>query len=451
MISIKLQLYYLFTKYFQIWAKLVLRRWKPIIIAVVGSAGKTSTMLMIEQVLKNNVSIKTSYKTNAASSIPLNILGLTQHSFSAFEWLILLIKAPFAGLKTYKEKIYLCELDTDRDGEMKLHTNLIKPDICCWISASPAHTANFSGLTDQQVYQNMLDDQSEAVKKTKSLILVNEDDTAIKDVIKQIKTPIQKITFNSDNNDLIWLLEHKLSFNGTNIDFGLNPAKLASLIGRNINYNHIEIHNPHTLISFINLYGVAMAIIIGISFGLDPKQIAQALQKFRLPPGRMSLFAGKHATTIIDSTYNASKLATKDALDVLKLIGTNKTLAVLGDLRELGTIAKQEHEDLAKYIVSQKIDRVILVGPTMKDFALPIFINNGYQLGQTVFALSPKETKGLINQAGFLKNGETVLIKGSQNTLFLEEIVASLLVSQKDYQNLCRREAIWNVARAKIY
>jgi len=447
--SLKNKLYYLITKYFQFWARLVLIRWRPIIIAVVGSAGKTSTMLMIEQVLNSNLSVKTSYKTNAASAIPLNILGLSQHSFSQLEWMALILKAPFASLKKYKEKIYLCELDTDRDGEMRLHTQLIKPDITCWVSATPAHTANFEGLTNQQIYQNMLADQSTAAENTKALILINGDDKAIENVSKQIKTPIQKISLYDGN--LLKLRSHKLSFNGTNISFSLNQEQISNLIGKKITCSEINIHNPQSLISKINVYGMSMAIIIGLSFGIEPPKITKALEEFNLPPGRMSLFAGKHATSIIDSSYNASKLATQDALDVLKTIGTNGTLAILGDLRELGAIAKQEHEELAAFIVSKKIDRVILIGPSMGKYTIPILIQNGYQKDKTVFYKTPKETKTLINQTGFLKNGETILVKGSQNTLFLEEIVSSLLVSKKDQDRLCRREAIWDKMRSRIY
>ncbi len=451
--SLRSSAYFIVTVYFQFWARIVLHRWKPIIIAVVGSAGKTTTMSIIEQVLKETIPIKISYKTNAASAIPLNILGLSQHSYSISEWIKLLILAPVKSVIKPTERVYLCELDTDRTGEMTLHTRLIQPDICCWVSATPAHTANFSGKTRDEIFQNMLYDQKQAVLKTKSLILYNGDDNSITSIKHEFTTKNIALGINgqSDVGSVVSLIEHTLSFNGTQVRFKLDKVALFQLTGKNITEGEIDIQIPFSLVSKINVYGMAMAVLLGLSFGMDTKQIARALRSFRLPPGRMSLFAGKHATSVIDSSYNASKVATIDALEVLKEIGTQGTVAVLGDLRELGAFAESEHIDLAKNISKLKIDRVVLVGPQMQEYVLPRLLQAGYIEGTNVFSLNPNKAKQILLEPEFIKSGSTILVKGSQNTLFLEEIVESLLASKKDIQYLCRREPIWDKARSLVY
>jgi len=429
----------------------VLKRWNPIIIAVIGSAGKTTTMSMIEAVLDEHISVKTSYKTNAASSIPLNILGLSQKDFTFIEWFKMLLLAPIKSFTKPKAKIYLCELDTDRSGEMLLHTKLIKPDICCWVSATPAHTQNFAGNDQNQVYHNMLDDQKTAAQKTKSLILYNLEDPQIGHLLSSFHAKYEAISIENNNNALINLSKHKISFAGSEICFNLDRTRLLNLIDKQIAYNKISLNIPNAIISPINCYGLGMAIIIGISFGISIENLIKAFKYFSLPPGRMSLFAGKYATTIIDSSYNASKQATIDALKVLKSIGNKGTLAILGDMRELGVFTQKEHEDLAQAIISLKIDRLILVGPQLAKYALPILLNHNYLLHKTIFSLSPKQAKEMVNQNNFLHTGETILVKGSQNSLFLEEIVKSLLVSAKDKQRLCRLEPIWEKKRSPIY
>jgi UDP-N-acetylmuramoyl-tripeptide--D-alanyl-D-alanine ligase len=449
--SIKNKLYFLITSYFQIWAGFVLKRWKPIIIAVVGSAGKTSTMNMIETVLSQKLTVKVSQKTNAASAIPLNILGLKQINFSIGEWLKLILLTPWQIGKIPEQKIYLCEMDTDRTDEMKLHTKLIKPHITCWLSATPAHTQNFTGNDQAEIIENMLADQVQAATKTKNLLIANAQDQNITSAIVNLNIQKAFVSLDKNNPQIINLKYHHIDLTGTTAVFEFDQEKLKNLLKKEVVISEIRIKIPLGIISKINMYGLGVSILLGLSFDIETKEIQKDFADFRLPPGRMSLFAGKNATTIIDSSYNSNKVATIDALSVLKNIGETKTLAILGDMRELGDFAQSEHEELVQAIVSQNIGRVILIGSLMQQFVLPILLKNKFELNQTVFALNPKETKDLVMQKDFLPKGETILIKGSQNTLFLEEIVKSLLVSEKDEQFLCRKEKIWEKERKKVY
>lgn len=448
--SLRQKIYFSITKYFQFFANRNLKKWKPIIIAVVGSAGKTTTMSFINQILSAKIKVKVSNKTNAASAIPLNILGLKQSSFSIWEWLKLVFVVPLRTYVKHEENIYLCEMDTDQQDEMKLHTRLINPDICCWLSATPTHTQNFKGINKEEIEQAMLNDMMLAAKKTKSLLLANNDDKNINSLVKNLT--INKILINLENPDSpIFLQSHKIDLTGTTVIFRFDKNVVENLLQKPLESNVVEVKIPLAIVSKINMYGLAMAIFLGFSFDLTIRQIQNALKDFRLPPGRMSLFAGKKATTIIDSSYNSSRLAATDALQTLKILGKNKTLAILGDMRELGDFSQIEHENLAREIVRLKIDRLILVGPMMAKFTLPVLLTGGYEKDKTVFALSPKEALDLVNNPDFLQIGETILIKGSQNTLFLEEIVESLLASPKDKQFLCRREKMWEKEREKTY
>ncbi len=187
-------------------------------------------------------------------------------------------------------------------------------------------------------------------------------------------------------------------------------------------------------------------------YGISNQKMQDVYKRWKLPPGRMSLFSGIKATTIIDSSYNASRVAMIDAIEVLKEIGNQKTIAVIGDMRELGTLSQTEHELVAKALVDNSIRKIVLVGPHMQTYVLPFILQHGYELNKTVFHTnSPQDVVSIIKSQGFLNGGETILVKGSQNTLFLEGVVQQLLVSKKDVEALCRRETRWNSKRQAIY
>lgn len=454
-------IYFLIATYFQFWARFVLKRWNPIIIAVIGSAGKTSTLSLIDQIFAGQ-NIKVSHKTNAVTAIPLDILDLHQKSFSPTEWLQLFFQAPIKAFTiNHKQAIYLCEMDSDRVGEMQAHTKLIQPHITCWVSAYACHTQNFPGESSQEILKSLLDDLGYAIQRNNGLILANGDETTISSQLKRSVNPIGLINLSASEDSTLILRDYHVSLSGTQVSFRLNLSNFKNLYHRL--YPHQEFNPsdfppiinltfPYAILSRVNMYGLGIAILIALLLGYKPKQIIDQLKNWRLPPGRMSLFAGIKTTTIIDSTYNASKVATIDAIQILNKLGGHKTIAILGDMRELGKLSQAEHLDLAKTILTAKIRRVILIGPNMNDYVYSYLVKHGYLENRTIFkTLDPQWAADLVKSQDFLRVGETILVKGSQNTLFLEGIVEQLLASQKDKKNLCRREAIWEKKRSQIY
>ncbi|MGI5828044.1 MAG: glutamate ligase domain-containing protein [Patescibacteria group bacterium] len=457
----KVRLYFLLAGYFQFWAKIVLKRWKPLVITIIGSAGKTTTLSLLKAILQTKASVKVAHKANAVTSIPLDILGLKQQSFSLIEWLKLIFLAPFKIWQVPRETVYLCEMDSDRWGEMQAHTRLIEPDITCWVSAHPCHTENFPGEDISTVIKQMLFDVGFAVERTRCFSLVNGEAKEIESELKRVKAPISFVSLNANPEAAVNLVKHNINLSGTETVFSLNYNQLAKLKkklptttpGLTQNYpEKITLSFPLAILTKANMYGLGMALVLGYLFNIPYETIQNTLKTWRLPPGRMSLFAGKKATTIIDSSYNSSRVAASDALTALRQLGGSKTIAVLGDMRELGKVTQKEHEAVANAIIENNIRRVILIGPQMEAFVWPILMQNGYKENRTLFkTLDPQWAADLLTSEDFLRHGETILVKGSQNTLFLEGIVEQLLVSKKDVAYLCRREKLWNKARQKIY
>ncbi|MEI6887316.1 MAG: hypothetical protein WCK31_03730, partial [bacterium] len=147
-------------------------------------------------------------------------------------------------------------------------------------------------------------------------------------------------------------------------------------------------------------------------------------------------------------------------------------IAVLGDMRELGTNSRIEHEDLAN-IAFDKADEFFLVGKEMRNFFIPKLLDlgiNKYKIhwfekaGDAAKALK-KFFSAYFDSKDPLSDVDdfyskyidkqtfqndylpVILIKGSQNTIFLEIVVEELLSNVIDKDKLCRRGKVWDKQR----
>ncbi len=189
------------------------------------------------------------------------------------------------------------------------------------------------------------------------------------------------------------------------------------------------------------------ATLAAIELGLKPKQIETSLSKnFTLPKGRASLLKGIKDTIIIDSSYNASSSAVEAFLNLgynLKL-QTGKPFAfAFGDMRELGDEAKQEHTRIAKKI-TETVDNLYCTGPLTKKFVIDFLQKKELPQG-TIKSFIWFENSKIMGE--YLKNNlpasSIILFKGSQNEIFLEEAIKSILFKQEDQKKLCRQEKYW--------
>jgi UDP-N-acetylmuramoyl-tripeptide--D-alanyl-D-alanine ligase len=159
----------------------------------------------------------------------------------------------------------------------------------------------------------------------------------------------------------------------------------------------------------------------------------------------MSVFKGIKDTVIIDSSYNNATLTPiLDLLSFVQEIGKQRRrIGIIGDMRELGTMSKALHEEVAKKIL-KTLDIAILIGPLSQQYILPVLKKNNFPAFSFLNFTSSKSTILEV-----IKPKDVILIKGSQNTLFLERAVELLLKNKEDAQKLCRRGEYWEKIRQK--
>ena len=124
--SLKSKLYFPLASYFWFFAKIQLLIWRPRIIVITGSSGKTTMLHLLESQIGEGAEY--SHLANSAFGIPFHILGLKRVTFSLMEWPALFLYAPFRAFKKIHQKdLYIVEADCDRPGEGSFLANLLKP------------------------------------------------------------------------------------------------------------------------------------------------------------------------------------------------------------------------------------------------------------------------------------------------------------------------------------
>lgn len=422
------------------WAKLALAVVKPTIIGITGSAGKTScrdTIALVAQLKFKRV--KVSDKANSESGIPADILGLHFIDYSPFDWLRVCLLAPLSAISYFIFHIlyfeaYVVEMGVDEPvapKNMEYLLTILQPQIGVLLNVLPVHMMQFEKYLKTKDREELV--KAIAVEKGKLLT----QNLALKVAI--VNADQEQIPAFRHSNTITFGKSEKADINVINFSASLMETTLVLQFNK-INY---EIKLPNFALP--DYYGetLAAAFAAGIALSINPQKIVETLsRKFILPPGRGQLLKGINNSIIIDSSYNASCEPMIGSLELLKVISGNKSkIVVLGDMRELGKQAKVEHEVVAKKIM-ETADKTILVGPLMKKYVQPILEQNGFWVKWFMTA-----GEAAVYVKNNLPKNSVILIKGSQNTIFLEIVTEALLVNKEDVKKLCRREKFWDKQR----
>jgi UDP-N-acetylmuramoyl-tripeptide--D-alanyl-D-alanine ligase len=436
--------------YLRFFARLRLALIHPRIIGVTGSVGKSSFVYLLDKVASSVYNVKTTFHGNSETGLPLEILGLRHKltDYGLLSWLKIAALAPFYSLINRGEfNLLIAEMGVDSPHEPKnmgYLLKIIRPDVGVILNVSGVHTEQFSTLLPER--------EKSDTDKLISLI-AREKGRLISDMPED-KTAVV-------NKDIPQLAELLSEVKAKTVTFGecagadFRMTGYAADISRGTVFEYIIWNKKYSLkipgYILFKEYGLTILAVIaaaGVLHIPPERAITLIRDKILLPPGRFSVLAGKKNTTIIDSSYNSSPAALESQLNFLGSV-RGRRIALLGDMRELGPAAPDAHRRAASGI-SGNTDSVILIGPLMKDYALPELIKLKYPVNNiTVFANSAGVGEYMLKH--LIKGGETILIKGSQNTIFTETVVEDLLENPDDKKLLCRQEPYWQKYRQNFF
>jgi len=424
-----------------------LRVYKPKIVAVTGNVGKTSTKEAIAIVLGRTQKIRSGKgNLNNEFGVPLTILGdwaddYYQSESALFFWLRVLVGS-FFGLffqKNYPE-ILVLEYGSDKPGDIKCLTQKFKPHVgvVTAVGQIPVHVEYFSGPEDVAKEKGQL---VEALFASDFAVL-NFDDLAVLEMKERTKARVTTFGFGDGAMVKISNLEPWIE------------NQIPNGVSFKINYNDASNGGGHGFVPFrlkgslgkSQGYASAAAVSVGIIFGMNLVEISEALSEYQGPKGRLKILKGIKDSVVIDDTYNASPLSTHLALETLKDITalrqaqgkTARSIAVLGDMLELGKYTEQAHREVGN-VAGSFADILVCVGLRARFIADSARRSLGEGGGERIFTFDTSE-EARLKVKDLIESGDLILVKGSQG-MRMEKIVAEIMAEPENAKKLLVRQS----------
>ncbi|HAM95668.1 TPA: hypothetical protein DCP13_02140 [Candidatus Azambacteria bacterium] len=409
----------------RILAAAVLKKYRPYVIAVTGSVGKTSTKEAIFAVSKSfEPKTRRSFANyNTEIGVPLTILSEKEKIRGFRSWLKVILKGlTLLALRLDYPKILILEMAADRPGDIKYLTEFVKPNVgvVTAIGEIPVHVEFFSGPKAVAREKAVL---IESVAPSGRSIL-NYDDEVVLEMKEKSRARVLTFGFSpeADVKATNYEMRSPASGDQAGISFKLEyggsfvPARLYDVFGKQA------------------VYAVLAAASCGLVLGMNLVEISEALKNYQSPPGRMRIIKGIKNAWIIDDTYNASPLSTTAALEALRAIEGKRRIAVLGDMREIGKYSEEAHQTIGEK-AAEFADLLFTVGEKAR-FIKSAAIQYGLS-EEKIFHFDTQEEAGRALQNA-VKQEDIILIKGSR-AMKMEKIVEEIMAEPRRADELLVR------------
>jgi UDP-N-acetylmuramoyl-tripeptide--D-alanyl-D-alanine ligase len=394
-------------------ARLTLWRYRPIIIGITGSVGKTSAKMAISAVLGDFNRVRFSANNfNNELGVPLTILSDVSEIKGKLFWIKVLFKSLWRIIHRapYPEVLVL-EYGIDRPGDMKYLLSIGRPTIAVMteIGQVPPHVEFFEST------QGLVREKNRIIEQLPvgGYAILNHDCDLIMDMKERTRGHVVTYGFNKEADVRLSAYDLRME-NGQPIgitfklEYGgsIVPVRLDNVFGKT------------------HCYAAGAAAAVGISLGMNSVKISEALMKNYEPPKhRLQLLPGIKDTLILDDAYNASPSSMRAGLETLHELPAKRKVAVLGDMLEIGEFAMSAHEEVGQ-MANKVANLLITIGPRAK-FIAEGAKNAGFMKKNIWSFDTADEAKATVQE--FIKKGDLILVKGSramQLEIIIEEIKA---------------------------
>ena len=355
----------------------VLRRVRAVtgikVIGITGSNGKTSTKNMLREILQQHgETIAPIESYNNEVGAPISILKVTPET-----------------------KFLVVELGAGGLGSIEYLAKIARPDIGVLLKVGLAHVGEFGGI------ETTLKIKSELVRELGSAatFVYNCDDALVASTLNL--TEARQVSFGTNPDANIQIEDSQISISGTKANIRFPDGTQLPLT--------LQILGEHQLMNG------AAALAVAEVLGLDRNKSISALESMKLAERwRMQLTERADGVFVINDAYNASPDSMKAALQTLAQLGRqgHRTVAVLGEMAELGEFSAQEHDTIGRLAVRFNIDQVVVVGAGAKIIHMGASQEGSWD-GESKFFESIDEA--LVALRGMLVPGDVVLVKSSKS------------------------------------
>lgn len=304
---------------------------KHVTVAVTGSVGKTTTKEMISAVLEEEYRVfKTGANHNSTLGMPLSLLEITPNENAA-----------------------VLEMGMSARGEISFMSRIACPDIACVTNIGSSHLEALGSRENIcRAKMEIMDGMSPEgllILNGDEILLWGQRDLPVKGIFVALENPA------ADYGAL------RIRYGETYTDFDVREG--------------IEVHTDFRVnaVGKHYVYNALFAIAAARRLGLCMNTIRNGLEKFRNIAMRQNIYEYR-GITIIEDCYNASPESMRAAADTLATLSEKKAgarmVALLGDMRELGTDSPLLHRNVGAYMARKGLGLLYCVGTLAKDIAL---------------------------------------------------------------------------------
>lgn len=336
------------------------------IVAITGSNGKTTTKELVRDVLSKKFKVHaTPGNLNNHIGIPLTLLSMPSDT-----------------------ELAIIEMGANHQKEIASYCLFTEPTHGLITNIGKAHLEGFGGL--------------EGVKKGK------------KELYDYLHTHRATIFANTDQPELAEVSAqlHVEAYGLHQKDFTLEVVNESPTLHARLSIGGERLEMPTHLSGTYNLYNIASAVKVGISFGVDARAIVEAISAYQPENNRSQLRTTEHNVLIMDA-YNANPTSMEHALINLSKQDHLHKFFIIGDMLELGDEGPAEHERILKLAQTLQL-KGIAIGP--------VFYSLSTNFGFTFF---PSTSQALDALQTSPLHGRMILIKGSRG-MKLEDLVPAL-------------------------
>ena len=354
-------------------AKGYLNKFNIVSVGITGSAGKTTTKNFIVSILKRTSETVYSQKNYN------NEIGISKTIFEVNK----------------NTKYLVVELGMRAKGQIKELARICNLKYGIITGIGPSHLEFFKNIEEIALAKAEL---GEIIFKNNGLLFLNGDDDYTELIEKNIKCDYVKCGSSTD-----------YKYNFSNCSFDSNARYDFDLNSYDKNILHINLNIP----GYHNIYNSILAAGLALHLGSRPEMVKSTISETGTETLRMEVLE-KNDIVILNDCYNANPLSVKSAIESLALISENRNMrsvAILGDMFELGAETEKLHEEIGSYLTEKNIDTLIAFGKISASI-IKGFENSKNNETKSYYFEKKEE---LLKKIGkIIKPNDAVLIKGSR-------------------------------------
>ena len=342
------------------------------VVGITGSNGKTTTKNMLRAILgAQGPTVAPQGSFNNQVGAPISMLGID----AATRYLIV-------------------EMGASGAGEIERLVRIARPDIGVVLKVGLAHVGEFGGIDAvQRAKTEMVRDLPAS-----AVAVLNADDDRV--AAMAVETDASVRWFGLSDDAEVRAEDIEATASGTTFSL-VTPAGARPV--------HLRILGEH------HVSNALAALTVAEVLGVDRDEAVEALEAVpRAERWRMELLTPAEGIVVINDAYNASPDSTSAALKTLAQIlrPGERSIAVLGEMAELGEYSDEEHDRIGRLAVRLNVQKLIVVGHGARHIHNAAGLEGSWD-GESVLVETPDEAYDLLKDD--LREGDVVLVKSSKS------------------------------------